>query len=273
MIPTISQVCSLHSPFEQDVADYAAGAARSIEIWLGKLETYLESHALEEAQELLAAHEVTLPAASYQGGLLHSQGAARREHWEHFARRLELCQALRVPVLVLACDVAGPLGQEDLRRVGASLSQAAEQAAAAGVRLALEFQAQAAFGNNLQTAAFLVEQTGHPHLGLCFDAVHYYRGPSKTEDLGLLTAENLFHVQLADLSGVPRELATDSDRILPGEGDLDFRPLLERLAEIGYGQAVSVELMNPQIWAIGPRQFGEVAMTCLRRLLGQARMS
>ena len=30
--------------------------------------------------------------------------------------------------------------------------------------------------------------------------------------------------------------------------------------------------MNPALWHVPPRQFGEVAMTALRRLLGQADM-
>ena len=75
-----------------------------------------------------------------------------------------------------------------------------------------------------------------------------------------------------DTSGVPREFAVDADRILPGEGDFVLEPLLNRLRDIGYGGYVSVELMNPQIWRVAPRQFGEVAMTALRKLLGQASM-
>jgi sugar phosphate isomerase/epimerase len=273
MIPAISQVCSLPSPFHQDLADYAAGAARDVELWLGKLETHLAKHSLAETRALLAELEIRPVAASFQGGLLHTQGDARREHWAHFERRLELCRGLAVPVLVVACDVAGPLNSQDLERVAMSLRQAAERAADAGLELALEFQAQATFGNNLQTAAYLVEQAGHPSLGICLDYFHYYRGPSKQEDLGLLVPENLFHVQLADLAGVPREMAADSDRILPGDGDFDFAPLLERLRQIDYRGAVSLELMNPQIWAVPPRSLGEIGMTCLRRLLGQARMA
>ncbi len=30
--------------------------------------------------------------------------------------------------------------------------------------------------------------------------------------------------------------------------------------------------MNPQIWRIAPLQFGEIAMTALRKILGQASM-
>jgi sugar phosphate isomerase/epimerase len=153
-----------------------------------------------------------------------------------------------------------------------SLQQAAAQAGQHAVRLALEFQGRATFPNNLQTAAALVADVGSPHLGLCLDAFHYYVGPSKAEDLGYLTADNLFHVQLCDLAGQPREWVTDAERILPGDGDLSLEPIIQRLREIDYRGCVSVELMNPQIWQIPARQFGEVALTALRKVLGQASM-
>src|SRR5262245_7048062 len=169
MLPAISQVCTLHAPFEADVADYAAGACRATEIWLGKLETYLDRHSLEDAKRLLAEHEMAAPVASYQGGLLDSQGDARPEHWDHFAKRLALCRELGIGTLVVAADVAAPAhvgripnpsglaGEVNGRignpsyapmidRVKVSLAQAAEQAERHGMRLALEFQARSALG-------------------------------------------------------------------------------------------------------------------------------
>ncbi len=44
MIPALSQVCSLPALFEKDIEDYAAGQCRAIEIWLTKLETFLQTH-------------------------------------------------------------------------------------------------------------------------------------------------------------------------------------------------------------------------------------
>ena len=76
-------------------------------------------------------------------------------------------------------------------------------------------------------------------------------------------------MQLCDLAGVAREFAGDGDRILPGDGDIDAAPLVAHLRSIGYGGCVSVELMNPQIWRVSPRQFGDVAMSALRRALGE----
>src|SRR5215470_12163113 len=105
MTPALSQVCTLPAPFEKDVEDYAAGHCQAIEIWLTKLETYLQTHTLDDARRLFERHEVTTPVASFQGGLLVTQGDARREHWNHFTRRLELCRSLNIKTLVVAGDI------------------------------------------------------------------------------------------------------------------------------------------------------------------------
>lgn len=270
MIPALAQVCSLDSPFDKDVEDYAAGACHALEIWFGKLETYLQRHTIDDARTLLSRHEVECPAAAYQGGLFAPAGEAREEHWRHFTGRLEICRSIGVRTLVVAADTTGPISQEFLDRFAESLARAARQAGEAGVRLALEFQARASFCNNLQTAAAIVAECNSPHLGLCLDAWHYHVGPSKPQDLSLLSLDNLFHVQLCDLAGMPRELASDGDRILPGEGDIDLAPILETCRRIDYAGHVSVELMNPQIWRVPSRQFGETGMTALRTFLGQA---
>ncbi len=134
----------------------------------------------------------------------------------------------------------------------------------------MEFQGRAPFVNNLETAASLVASIEEPNVGLCFDVFHYYSGPSKFEDLACLSTANLFHVQFCDLSGVPREFASDSQRILPGDGDFQLGPIVDHLSRIGYAGAVSLEVMNPQLWPIAPQQVGEVGLTALRMALKQA---
>ncbi|MBX9791130.1 MAG: sugar phosphate isomerase/epimerase [Pirellulales bacterium] len=272
MKPALSQVCSLASPFEKDFTDYAAGHCPAIELWLGKLEGYLETHTLDDVRRLRGDVGVATPVASFQGGLFVHEGQARGEHWRHFEQRLSLCRQLEIGTLVVAGDIQAPIGQAELDGIVASLRQAADQAAAQDVRLALEFQCRATFANNLQTAAALVDEIAHPALGLCCDAFHYYCGPSKLEDLASVPPGKLFHVQLCDLAGQPRELAVDSDRVLPGDGDFQLESLLGAIHALGYAGYVSIELMNPQIWTIPARQFGEVAMTALRKVLGQASM-
>ncbi|MFM8707238.1 MAG: sugar phosphate isomerase/epimerase family protein [Planctomycetia bacterium] len=272
MRPCISTVCSLDSGLETILEDYAAGHCDAVDLWLGHAETYLEGHGPGELADLLAAHGITAVAASFQGGLLTSQGDARREHWRHFENRLELLGRLGIPVMVVAGDAYGPLAPQDLSRLSASLAEAAARAADAGVRLALEFDARASLANNLQSAVAVVEDVGHPNLGICLDWFHFSVGPSKPLDLTLLSRETLAHVQLSDTADVPREMATDADRILPGEGSSPPDELVRWLGAIGYTGAVGIELHNPRLWRVPPRQFGEIAMTAIRTLLGQASM-
>jgi 4-hydroxyphenylpyruvate dioxygenase len=272
MKPAISTVCSLDASLGTILEDYAAGHVDAIDLWLGHADAFLKEYDVAALKDRLAERGIAAIAASFQGGLLISQGDARREHWSHFDTRLALCRDLGIPVLVVAGDAFGPLTSEDLGRLSMSLREAAKRAAAVGIRLALEFDSRASFPNNLQSAVAVVEEVGSPALGICLDWFHFTVGPSKPLDLGLLSNDNLAHVQLSDIADVPREMAGDADRILPGEGSSPPDELVARLKEIGYSGAVAAELQNPMLWRVPPRQFGEIAMTSLRRLLGLAAM-
>ncbi len=270
MRPCISQVCSLGSPFEDDIDGYADAAGSAIELWLTKLEEYLAAHKADDVLMRAADRGLTLAAAAFQGGLLISQGEARRAAWEQFERRLDLCERLRIPVLVVVADFLGPFSQTDIERAQVSLKQAGDAAARHGVNVAIEFHARNSFVNNLETAVMLAQSAEKPNVGICLDLFHFFVGPSKFDDLGLLTNDNLFHVQVADVADRPRELATDADRILPGDGDFHLRPVFDYLRQIGYTGAVSLELLNPQFWHIPASQVGEIGLTALRVAMGQA---
>ena len=253
--------------FADDVAGYADAGCFAIEVWLTKLEQHLASASPADTKTLLAARGVTLAAASYQGGLLLSQGEQRKAHFEHFRRRLDLCQEFAIPTMVLAADFAQKIDAVSLGRAVVSLKQAAQWAAGFGVRLALEFRGADTFCTSLDTALSLVEQCGELNLGVCLDAFHFYKGPSKTEDFDRLTNANLAHVQLCDVAGVPRELMADADRVFPGEGDFRLEPLIRKLRQIGYDGYVSLELMNPMVWQSNIAQVAELGLAALARQL------
>jgi 2-keto-myo-inositol isomerase len=270
MKPCISEATTMSCTFAEDVACYADAGCSGMEVWLTKLETHLETHSLDETRKLVTDRGLTLAAAAYQGGLLLSQGEARKAHFEHFRRRLDLCQALGIPTLLVVADFASAVDGQALERAVVSLKQAAQWASAFGVRLALEFRGHDTFCSSLDTAVALVTQCGEPNVGINFDVFHYYTGPSKLEDLDLLTRDNLAHVQLCDLAGVPRELASDADRVLPGDGDFRLGPILDRLRATGYDGWVSLELFNPTLWKAKPAQVAEIGLTALRKVLGLA---
>src|SRR5260370_39059196 len=200
MKPCISEATTMPATFAEDIAAYAEAGCTAIEVWLTKLENHLENHSVAETCKLLEARQMTLAAASYQGGLLLSQGEQRRAHYDQFRQRLDLCQQFRIPTLLIVADFVEAVDQTGLERAVVSLKQAAQWAAGFEVHLALEFRGKATFCASLDTALALVMQCGEPNVGINFDVFHYYTGPSKLEDMKLLTPATLRFVQLSDLA-------------------------------------------------------------------------
>lgn len=268
MKPCLSQAMTMPCDFAQDVAHYADAGADAMEVWLTKLENHLETHSAADTRKLLGDRGLVLAAAAYQGGLLLSQADARKAHFDQLRRRLDLCQEFGIKTLLVVADFVDKIDKADLERAVVSLAQAAQWAAGYGVTLGLEFRGKSTFCASLDTALALIEECGEPNVGVNLDIFHYYTGPSKFEDFARLSLARLAHVQIADLSGVPRELATDADRILPGDGDFQLGPILGVLRGLGYDGWVSLELMNPTFWRANPKQVVEVAVTSLRKILG-----
>jgi 2-keto-myo-inositol isomerase len=268
MKPCISQVTTLSAGFAEDIAAYADAGWHAVEIWLTKLEEHLKQHSLSETRTLLADAGILAAAASYQGGLLQSMGDSRQAHLDHFRRRLDICQALSIPTIIVAADFHEAVATADMDSIEASLREAAQWAAGASMAIALEFLAPSRFCNNLQTAMTLVQSVGEPNVGVNLDVFHYWVGPSKSEDLALLSSEKLTHVQVCDLAGGLREFAADADRILPGDGELELDGVRRRLEDIGYNGWVSLEAMNPVLWRMKPAQVAATALQALERWLG-----
>ncbi len=266
MTPCLADVTVLATPLTESLkAARDAGFAHA-EIWLTKLETALKEQPPARLHATIKELGLTLAAAAYQGGLLLSQGLQRREHFDHFQRRLSLCQEFRIPLLVIVPDQAEQVRAADLERAFVSLKQAAQLAASFDVKLALEFHGSSRWCGTLPTALQLVAACDEPNLGICLDLFHFYTGASKFEDLAQLDPRRLFHLQICDLAGVPRELATDSDRILPGDGDFQVRILLDALRRGQWSGTVAVELMNPALWQMKAPQVAAAAWGSLKAL-------
>ena len=88
--------------------------------------------------------------------MLLSQGEQRKAHFDHFRRRLDLCQAFGIPTMLLVADFAQRSDATALQRAVVSLAQAAQWAAGFDVRLALEFRGVGRFCTSLDTALGLV---------------------------------------------------------------------------------------------------------------------
>jgi sugar phosphate isomerase/epimerase len=181
-----------------------------------------------------------------------------------------LLQELNVPTLIITPDFVRSPGIAEYARAAQALGEAAQLAASFGVRIAIEFQKSSPLCACLETAIALIAQSGADNAAVCLDVFHYYTGPSKFEDLAHLSPQNLAWVQVCDVSGTPRELAGDADRILPGEGDFELGPIFEHLERIGYDGYVSLEVLNPHLWQVAPDRVAELGYQALNRVLGHS---
>ena len=153
MKPCLSQTSTMPSSFADDLAQSANGGATTIEVWLTKLETHLKTHSPDDTRTLIADRGIALAAAAMQGGLLLSQGERRAAHWDHFKRRLDLCERFQIPILVVAADpVSGPIEATNLATAIESLAEAARWAAGFGIRIAFEFYGVGSVCTSLETA-------------------------------------------------------------------------------------------------------------------------
>ncbi len=107
-------------------------------------------------------------------------------------------------------------------------------AAPAGARLALEpiNRYETTLVNNVTQGLDLIERVGADNFGLLLDTFHMNIEEPSIEDSIRQAGRHILHFHVAD-----------SNRWHPGAGHLDFRALLEMLAQTGYQGFVSGEFM------------------------------
>lgn len=232
-----------------DLATVRAGGWTALELWLRHWDGLCERLGLAGARRVLDDSGLVASGGCAQGGLFFTAGDERSRSWDGYQRRLEQCQALGASHLVI---IPGPfpdiVGEDDLPRAADRLRAAGDVARAHGVTLGIEFLKGVRLVNNLPTAVDVARRTAHPHVGVLVDTFHLYAGLSKVEDLDLLAgpeAPNLTFVHINDVpSSKPRELWTDPDRVLPGEGSFPLAAINEGVRRSGYDGYLSLELFN-----------------------------
>jgi 2-keto-myo-inositol isomerase len=105
-----------------------------------------------------------------------------------------------------------------------------------------------------------------PRVGLVIDAFHFYAGGSRVEDLDGLAGDRLCIVHLDDAEPGDPATLTDAQRLWPGEGVIPLRPLLQRIEQIGYRGAYSLELFRPEYWVMDPAEVARQGLERMKRL-------
>ena len=134
--------------------------------------------------------------------------------------------------------------------------------------MALEYIGPFEQYHDIKSGLELVRAADHPHGKLLMDVYHSFRGGSTTDDFKLPKGEEIGLVHINDVPAGDIMQMNDSHRVLPGEGVLPLREVIDNLASVGYEGALSVEVFNEALWALPAEEIAARAKTAMDRLLG-----
>jgi sugar phosphate isomerase/epimerase len=170
----------------------------------------------------------------------------------------------------LGCSVVmSPVDKDrgDIGKAATRVRRVGDIAARYGVKVALEFNSQAAQFNTLESVREVLGLAAHPACGLLLDTYHLHRSGRTGRGFAEVAPEEIVYVQYSDVARDGLQPGATLDRLPPGAGVVDFRGIFGLLAEKGYAGPLSYEAPNPAAWARDPAQVAREALEATRALL------
>jgi sugar phosphate isomerase/epimerase len=93
-----------------------------------------------------------------------------------------------------------------------------------------------------------------PNVGLMLDSWHWHHAGSTPKDILNAGRDRIVHVQAADAQKLPPEEIRDNERLMPGEGIIDFDAFFGALRKIGYNGGVSPEVFGRGLKEMAPEE-------------------
>ena len=188
-----------------------------------------------------------------------AEGAERRRLLHVFAEQCARAAVLGCTTVMSPVD----RGEGSVAQAAASVREVGDLAAAAHVRLAVEFNSQAAQLNALGRIREVMDRAAHPACGLLLDTYHLHRSGATVRDLEDVASSEIAYVQYSD---VPAGAAPGQamPRLAPGLGVVPFREWFRAFAAKGYTGYLSYEAPDPAAWARPPADVARDAIAATR---------
>ena len=225
---------------------------------------------LNDAAEVRATAGIVRPkeVLTLNGVALTVQADGRMERRlieDDLRPRLQICQDLGAPYL-LAIPPRAP-GLETRRAIPGTrdaLELARDRADRMGIRIAFEFLGFADCPIN--SPAIATETVdGIDGIDLVLDSCHWYA--SGAQPLDGYPVDRLVLVHLNDAPAKPPREIEDADRVLPGDGVINLKDLIQGLRTGKYAGPWSLETFNPAYWSQDPEEIARRGRAAIVALL------
>jgi sugar phosphate isomerase/epimerase len=255
---SISQITTVTQSFADDLDSYRSAGADGIGIW----EMKLEDDSLERFRASGLEAAASIPAVPSILPLPLMEGP------EDPDERVEaICAGIRRLAPFEPPCVLFLTGPGDRATILDGIRTIADEAQRAGVVVALEpiqreYAEYWSIVSSLQEAAYLIGEAGRPGMALMYDVWHLWNQP--LEEISR-HRHRIAAVHVADWRDPTRNT---NDRVLPGEGVIDFRPILDALQWNGLYdlEIFSDSELEGSLWLEDPRQLSRRGLEALSRL-------
>jgi sugar phosphate isomerase/epimerase len=251
------------------VRAYAAAGADGIGVWELKLAEGSDAEALETLEASGLGSASAVPAIPSILPLPLMEGPADPQ-----ARIDAICTSVHRLAAFRPSGVVCLTGPGDDRdTVVEGLRTIGQEADRAGVRVGLEPVNRVGGENwtmitSVGEAVELLEDADHPALGIQFDSWHLWNTQKAVEEIAE-HAGRFVGVHLADWREPTRNT---NDRVLPGDGAVDFGAIVEALRWDGFYdlEIFSDAELPGSLWREEPRSLARRGVESLRRMLSNA---
>jgi sugar phosphate isomerase/epimerase len=215
-----------------------------------------------EVLDLVGKSGLAVSAVGVASGWMFADGADFEQLAATFQRSCAAAAALGSAIIM------SPVDRErgDVNHAARNVRRVGDIAGHYGVRLALEFNSQAAQLNTLESVREVLGLAVHPACGLLLDTYHLARSGRNGRGFADVAPEEIAYVQYSDVPRNGLQPGNTLDRLPPGQGAVDFHGIFALLAEKGYANPLSYEAPNPAAWARDPTQVAREALQATRAL-------
>lgn len=245
-----------------------------LEIRKGDLMRCLRAgHTLAEIRAALDENGVTSASFNSIDNFTFNDARGAQLLKENAELLLSTCRQLGCSQMEVIASFNTPTGSksEIFDETVRGLTLLSDLAARYGVRLALEFMATK--GSSVQTLSEcldIVRAVGRDNVGILLDTWHFYAMGSTFESLEQTKGREIFMLHVSDCPAHAPGEAQRTESLLPGDGVIDLKRLLQTLDNIGYDGVVSAEIFAPEITALPPEKMLPLVRERMERMLHAA---
>ena len=261
---------TMTADLQTDVQASAHAGFKTLELWAGKVDSFLAEHSVKDLKALLQGHNVA-PMTFNSIEFIAFRGDEFGKIKDRCRQLCEIAQAIGCPsvtVIPSPTPTWGTTWETIVAEHVAALQALSDIANNYGIKLALEFLG---FGwcsvRTPRGAQEIIQKTGRDNVGMVVDAAHFYIGGGLLSEIERLDPHSIYTFHLDDIEDTSKEGYTDAARVLPGLGIVPLGEICASLKKIGYAGPCSIELFRPEYWDWNPMQLAVKARDAAIKVL------